>query len=456
MADLIRRKEVSSEELVRAHLGWITTVNPGINAVVNVCAERALAEARERDEELKRNRPRGALHGVPMTVKDSLETAGIVTTSGTLGRVNHLPQQDASTVALMRKAGAVVIGKTNVPELCLAFESDNLVFGRTNNPFDRTKTSGGSSGGEAAIIAAGGSPIGLGSDAGGSVRLPAHFCGIATIKPTSGRLPKTGHYLPPGGLADRLWQVGPMARFVEDLALALPILAQPDGMDASLVPMPVGDPAAVRLPSLRIAFFTDNTVAPPTPGTIDTVTRAARACAEAGAVVEESLPDGAAIASAMWCELLGADGGDGLRALLQSIGSARVHPLTTQFLDICSRGRMTTGQLLDFVGRWDALRTRMLAFLEKYDAIICPVAATPAIEHGTSYERLDIFTYTMIFNFTGWPAAVVRCGTSPEGLPIGVQVVARPWQEHVALALAAHLEQAFGGWRPPKSSSQSC
>src|SRR4051812_30920302 len=186
MAQLIRHKEVSSEELVKAHLQRIETVNPSINAVVHLCAGRALKEARERDADVKRGEVKGPLHGVPMTVKDSIATEGVVTTSGTLGRANHVPDRDASTVALMRGAGAVVLGKTNVPELCLAFESDNLIHGRTNNPYDVTKTSGGSSGGEAAIIAACGSPIGLGSDAGGSVRLPAHFCGIAGIKPTSG------------------------------------------------------------------------------------------------------------------------------------------------------------------------------------------------------------------------------------------------------------------------------
>lgn len=450
MAELIRQKEISSEELVRAHLERIETVNPKINAVVHLIAGRALAEAKERDAEISRGLQGRPLQGVPMTVKDSLETAGVVTTSGTLGRANHIPDRDASTVALLRNAGAVLLGKTNVPELCLAFESDNLLHGRTNNPYDPTKTSGGSSGGEAAIIAAGGSPMGLGSDAGGSVRLPAHFCGIATIKPTSGRLPKTGHYLPPGGIADRLWQVGPMARLVDDLKLLLPLLAQPDGIDASVVPMPLRSPDLVALSSLRVAFYTDNGVSPATKETAETVRRAASAVADAGAVVEEARPDGVDVSSRMWCDIIAPDGGAGLLALLADIGTTQFHPLLEQFMDIVSERARTTTELLELAGEWDAVRTRMLGFLSKYDAIVCPVAASPAIPHGLSYEQLDIFTYTIAFNFSGWPAATVRCGTSPEGLPIGVQIVAHPWREDVALALARHLERSFGGWIPPR------
>jgi amidase len=440
MAELIVKKEISSEELVRTHLKRIEEINPQINAVVNIRADGALDEARSRDADLAHGKIRGALHGVPITVKDSIETAGIVTTSGTEGRKNHIPNCDASTVALMREAGAIVIAKTNVPELCLAFESDNLIFGRTNNPYDASRTSGGSSGGEAAIIAANGSPLGLGSDAGGSVRLPAHFCGIATVKPTSGRLPKTGHYLPPGGIADRLWQIGPMARHVEDLMRVMPILAKQDGIDASVVPVPLKNPAEVQLRDLRIAFYVNNGIAPPTKETAETVIRAARAFEDAGASVIEDKPDGVDVPPAFWCDLLAPDGGGGLRVLLDEIGSAQFHPLVHQFLDIVGPRALSTGQLMNLLAEWDALRTRMTRFLANYDAIVCPVAASPAIAHGTSYQNLEIFTYTMAYNFAGWPAAVVPFGTSSERLPIGVQIVSHPWREDVALALALHLE----------------
>ena len=265
LAQLIRSKEISSEELVRAHLDRIQEINPKLNAVLKLRAEEAIREARGADAAVAAGQTNGRpFLGVPMTVKDSFAVKGTVTTSGTLGRVSHFPDKDAASVAFMRAAGAIVLGKTNVPELCLAFESDNLIYGRTNNPYDVSRTSGGSSGGEAAIVAACGSPFGLGSDAGGSVRLPAHFCGIAALKPTSGRLPKTGHFMPPGGTLDRLWQVGPMARFVEDLALALPVLAQPDYEDASFVPMAIRPPETVDLAKLHIASYTDNGIVPPT------------------------------------------------------------------------------------------------------------------------------------------------------------------------------------------------
>jgi amidase len=439
MADLILKKEVSSEELIKAHLQRIEEVNPTINAVVHPCADQGIAEAKKLDAELAKGTIRGPFHGVPMTIKDSIETEGIPTTSGTIGRKNHIPQRDASTVALMRKAGAIVLGKTNVPELCLAFESDNLIFGRTNNPHDVTKTSGGSSGGEAAIIAANGSPIGLGSDAGGSVRLPAHFCGIAAIKPTSGRLPKTGHYLPPGGVADRLWQIGPMARDIEDLVRAMPVLAQEDGIDASVIPMPLGNPRDVVLKNLRIAFYTDNGIRAATAETAETVRRAAKALSEAGAIVEEAKPDGIDTPPTFWCDLLAPDGGAGLRHLLHSIGSDETHPLVNQLLDIAAKRELSAGQLTNLMAEWDFIRTRMLGFFQNYDAIVCPVAASPAIPHGTSYDYLDIFTYTMAYNFSGWPAVSMRFGKSAEGLPIGVQVISRPWREDIALALALDL-----------------
>lgn len=440
LAELIRKREVSSEEVVRAHVERIEDVNPRLNAVVLLRAEQALAEARACDESLARGQLHGPLHGVPMTVKDSLEMRDTVSTSGTVGRRSYRPPADAATVALMREAGAVVLGKTNVPELCLAFESDNLLFGRTNNPYDAHRTAGGSSGGESAIIAAGGSPIGLGSDAGGSVRVPAHFCGIASIKPTSGRLPKTGHFMPPGGPIDSLWQVGPMARAVEDLILSLPILAKPDWRDASVVPMPVGDPKAVRLDGLRIALYTDNGVLSPYDRTADVVVAAASSLMRAGAHVTEARPAGMEPTVEMWFDLLGMDGGLGIRHLLAGIGTTEVHPIFEAFMERLALRRFDVSDLLGLHGRWDQMRRDVLGFIRDFDLIVCPAAAGPAVPHGSTLERIAEFSYTMTYNLAGLPAAVVRFGTSVDGLPIGIQLVARPWCEHVALAAAAHLE----------------
>ena len=219
-AALIRQKKISSSELVEAHLQQIALVNPALNAATEVLHERARAAALAAD----RNPPRGIFHGVPFSVKDSIEIAGTKCTAGTLGRQHAAPSTKDAVLALrLRSAGAIPIAKTNLPDLLFAFESDNLIFGRTNNPYDHARTSGGSSGGEAALIAACGSPMGIGSDAAGSVRLPAAFCGIAGIKPTSCRLNRTGHVPPAGGWIEMLWQIGPMARSVKDLAAMMSV-----------------------------------------------------------------------------------------------------------------------------------------------------------------------------------------------------------------------------------------
>src|ERR1700704_732163 len=227
LADAIRSKNLSSRMIVEAHLERIAKVNPKLNAVVQLTAEAARKEADEADAALARGEIKGPLHGVPITIKDTLETAGVICTGGTKGRANFVPKADATAVARLRAAGGIILGKTNVPELAGAAETDNLVYGRTNNPYDLARTPGGSSGGEAAIIAAGGSPLGLGTDAGGSIRVPAHFSGLAGLKPTHGRVPRTGAFPPPAGLIADFWQVGPLARRVEDLIATLPILAGP-------------------------------------------------------------------------------------------------------------------------------------------------------------------------------------------------------------------------------------
>ncbi|MGB9629489.1 MAG: amidase, partial [Thermodesulfobacteriota bacterium] len=250
LANAIRHREVSSEEVVKTYLERIEEVNPTLNAVVQITADMALAQARAADKRLHRGEIFGPLHGVPMTIKDSIETAGVICTGGTKGRENFIPKQDAPVVARLRSAGAILLGKTNLPELSLAYETDNLIYGRTNNPYDLSRTPGGSSGGEAAIIAVGGSPFGLGADMAGSIRIPAHFCGIAGIKPTTNLVPRTGHFPPLGGILSSLWQIGPMARFVEDLILVLPIIAGVDWCDPGIVPMPWSDPQMVNLKNL--------------------------------------------------------------------------------------------------------------------------------------------------------------------------------------------------------------
>ncbi len=433
---MLRARSISPVELVRAHLDRIAEVNPRINAAIEVFAEQALAAAAESEARIAAGEAR-VLEGVPFSVKDSIEIAGAVCTAGTMGRRHAAAAvRDATLVRRLRGAGAIPIARTNLPDLLFSFESDNLLFGRTNHPSNADYTPGGSSGGEAALIAAYGSPLGLGSDAAGSVRLPAAFCGIAGIKPTSGRLPRTGHVPPAGGWIEALWQIGPLARKVEDLIAVMPILAGADGVDYTSPDMPMGDPRHVDLPALRIAVFA---------GDCDQeVAEVVRAAARQWDRVEESTPVCLEDAWELEMKLLGADGGDGLRAYLAEIGSATVHPLLTSWLDKLEAYRTDVAGLARYWGEWDAYRAAMAEFARRFDALLCPAYSHAGLRHGESVrdENFRGFRHTMAFNVAGWPAAVVRGGTSREGLPIAVQVAAPQWREDIVLAVAARLEAA--------------
>ncbi len=446
-AELVRTGGISSVELVRAHLEQIAEVNPRLNAVIEVLSDRALEEAREADRRRAAGEALGPLGGVPFSIKDSIEVAGTVCSAGTLGFRQNAPSPcDATLVARLRSAGAIPLARTNLPDLLFAFESDNLIFGRTNNPYSVERTSGGSSGGEAALIAACGSPFGLGSDAAGSVRLPAHFCGVAAIKPTSGRLPRTGHVPPASGWIEAIWQIGPIARRVEDLCALMPLLAKPDGLDRTVPPVPLADPRHLNVGGLRLAFFADNGVMRPDPVTEAVVRRAGR---ELGA--EEIRPPLVERSYDLEMRFLGPDGGDGLRDFAKAIGSFEAHPLFEGWLRKLESCRTTVPGFAQLWAELDEFRNAMFGFLKDYDAVLSPVAAFPAVPHGTSTEDSVFpgFSYTMTHNMTGWPAAVVRCGATPDGLPVGVQIAAPPWREDIALAVALHLEETLGGWQPP-------
>ncbi|HEX3684647.1 MAG TPA: amidase [Bryobacteraceae bacterium] len=454
MARLIRERQISSLELITAHLEHIGKINPRLNAVVDLLAESALRDAQVADAQLvekksARCQPCGPLHGVPISIKDSIDVRGTRCTAGTLGRKHAAPAgRDATLVHRLRAAGAIPIAKTNLPDLLFAFESDNLVYGRTNNPYDLARTPGGSSGGESALIAACGSPLGLGSDAAGSVRLPAAFCGIAGIKPTSGRLPRTGHVPPPGGWIEALWQIGPMARHTEDLILALHLLAAEDGEDFTSPPVPLLTPLDPS--ALRVAFFTHNGFAPCLPPIKDAVTRCAEFLARTGMHVEERRPPCLDQAFELELGLLGADGVDGIDAYLRDAGSTQLHPLLTAWLDRMRPLRATASELAARWTQWDYYRTEMARFFEQYDALLCPVYTQPALEHGASVQpgNFEGFSYTMAWNVAGAPAATIRCSESA-GLPINVQVIAKPWRDLTALAVCQLIETEFGGWRAP-------
>ena len=452
MAQAVLDKEVSAEELVEAHLGRIEEVNPALNAVVQLAAERARAEAVEADAALARGESKGALHGVPFTLKDSIDTEGIITTGGTLGRKDFVPDADATVTARLRAAGGILLGKTNTPELTYAGETDNLVYGRTNNPFDLSRAPGGSSGGAGAIVCCGGAAFDIGSDTGGSVRGPAHYCGITGIKPNSGRVPRTGHIVPHSfGAVDSLTQNGPMARYVEDLALILSIISGPDWDDPHIVPMPLGNPADVDISGLRVAFYTDNGLRIPTDEIVAAVRAAADALADAGCSVEEDLPRAIPDNPDINNQLSQGDGQAGARRLLAKYGTTETHEWMTRLLEKASENMVSVGEYTAVLEKIDSYRSAMLGFMQNYDVIVCPVSAFAALPHGESMtdENRAGINYTATYNITGWPSTVVRGGTSPDGLPIGVQVVARPWREDVSLAVAQYLEGALGGWQQP-------
>ena len=453
MAQAIQDKHVSAVELVETHLARIDEVNPALNAVVQLAAERARAEAVEADAALARGESLGTLHGVPFTLKDSIDTEDVITTGGTLGRKDYVPDADATVTARLRAAGAILLGKTNTPELTFAGETDNLVYGRTNNPFDLSRAPGGSSGGAGAIVCCGGAAFDIGSDTGGSVRGPAHYCGITGIKPNSGRVPRTGHIVPHGlGALDSLTQNGPMARYVEDLALIMPIISGPDWSDPFIMPVPLGDPADVDINGLRVCFYTDNGVRTPTAEIMATVRGAAAALDDVCASVEEDLPRAIPENPGISDMLRQGDGQAGAHRMLAKYGTTETHEWMTRQLQKSSESILPVGEYTAVLEQVDAYRSAMLGFMQNYDVIICPVSSFAALPHGESMmdKNRAGMNYTATYNITGWPSTVVRGGTSPDGLPIGVQVVARPWREDVSLAVAQYLEGALGGWqRPP-------
>ena len=452
IAESIREKRVSAVEVVEAHLARVEQVNGQLNAVVATCAERALDEAKAADTAIARGDELGALHGVPMTLKDSLDTEGVVTTGGTMGRKDYVPERDSTVAARLRAAGAILLGKTNTPELTLAGETVNSVYGRTNNPYLLDRTPGGSSGGAAAIVAAGGAAFDIGSDTGGSIRMPAHLCGIAGVKPNSGRVPRTGHIISYGmGATDAYTQNGPMARYVEDLALILPIICGPDWEDPAIVPMPLGDPADVDLGALRIAYYTDvDGYKEPSQETRDATLAAAMALSDVAASVDEDVPPPLSRAPDISARVGDGDGRAGTRRLLAAAGTADADVSPNLAKRIADASAVSAAKYGEALEELDAFRSEMLGFMRGYDAIVAPVTALPATPHGETFEEhYKNGFYTGPYNLTGWPGAVVRCGTSSEGLPIGAQIIARAWREDVSLAIASFLESALGGWRKP-------
>ena len=451
--ELLRSGEISGIELAEAHIRQIERLNPQLNVFADFDADRVRAQARRLDEQPT---PRGPLHGLPATVKSCIATAGYKCEIGSLLHEGDVPREDAVVVARLRAAGALILGTTNCPEFLMAYETANLLHGRTRNPWDLDRTPGGSSGGESAAIAAGLSACGLGSDSGGSVRVPAHFTGICSLKPTPGRIPGRGHLPPCVGPFSTLGAIGPMARTMADVALIFRTLSGQDPHDPVSPPIALREPYLDELRTNTIGFFEDDGLVPVTPETRAAVQAAAAALRDAGFRVEPFRPYTLEPLRKLWWKFFVQCGAMFYEPDIRG-RRGQLSPIFSEFLGFAEAvPPLTAVELLDAWAELDLLRSKTLEEMSAYPVLLCPVASIPAFRHGErawiiegqAVDYLDAVRHTQWFNALATPAAVVPVGSSPEGLPIGVQIVARPFQDETALGIAAVVEAAFG-YHPP-------
>lgn len=494
----IREGQYCAVEVVEAHICRIETVNDDLNAVVIPLFDQARQQAQAADASQRRGEPLGPLHGVPVTIKEQYRVAGTQTTLGATNKIGNIYHDEGPLVTKLREAGAIILGKTNIIQTLAGLECDNRVYGRSQNPFNHDRSPGGSSGGEAAIIAAGGSPLGLAGDYGGSIRVPAHFCGVQGFKPTSGRL-SNGDFPPDllsGGQETVIPQPGPIARTVADLQLAMEIFAETSlGTTPDMVPpVPWPDPEKVLVAGLRIGYYTDNGYFPASPALRRAVKEAAETLQGLGASVAPFTPPDPAEAVRIFLGSASANGGGDYKRLLGNekpipqVGGLfqgfSIPPLLQMLLPKIMRARSQghLAYLIECMGRvsaeayWElveartAYRAQFAQSLEEggFDAILCPPYALPAVTHGSTEHLFPAMTYGLVYNVLGAPAGVVAATSvqpgeesdrvvsrdmanitaqqveqGSAGLPVGVQVVARHWREDIALAVMAALEAHF-------------
>jgi fatty acid amide hydrolase len=487
---------LSSREVIEAHIACVEAVNPSLNALVVSRFDEARVEADAADAARHRGDELGLLHGVPVTIKEAFDVADTPTTLGLSKRASHRAVSDAVAVARLRRAGAIVLGKTNVPQLVMLNETDNPLYGRTNNPHNLERATGGSSGGCAALVAAGGAALSLGSDIGGSVRFPAHACGVQGLKPTANRLSMLGHAPIFGGQEAVPAQPGPVARSVADLELALRVLAAPgqETFDAGIATVELGNMTDIKVERLRVAMFDDNKILRPAPAIRRAVHEAAEALRARGVAVEEWTPPDLSEAWDIYQGLLFADGMRWARRVLRGskvdwrvrriveslrlpralfrVGAWELSLLKQKHLSDSTRrlGRRTVAEYWRLIERRADYRARFIQSLDarRFDAILCPPDALPALTHGGSFYLTDALSYGALYNLLGMPAGVVRVTCVREGeesdrpqssdiveraarrveansagLPVGVQVAARHWREDIALALMSVIEENF-------------
>ena len=449
MLELVRNREISPVELVDAHLRQIAARNPALHAFTMIFAEQAMAEARAAEAALARGQPAGLLGGIPLTVKDSFDVAGFPTHSGSRLRAGHRAAEDAAAVARLRAAGAILLGKTNTPELLASYETDNLLTGRANNPWDLERTPGGSSGGEAAAIAAFCSPGGLATDGGGSIRVPAHFCGIAGLKPTPGCISTRGHYPTLGYPSGLLGVAGPMARSAADLRPLFATLAAYDPEDPMSVPVPLL-PYSGR--PMRLAVWPQFDGVPVDPEIAAAIDRAASLAETLGWIVEPFEPQGLDRAPNLWAQLF----------LWPSVATRKLiegredqcHWTLLESLQ-AAPPPPTAEQLLTTLAARDRMRAAFVRQMHPFDAVLMPVSAIPAFRHRErrwplAGQELGLFQAMMpavVANVLGLPAVTLPITVSSAGLPLNVQLMGAPFAEKTLLDAAVLLEEARGPWK---------
>ena len=452
--ELLRSGAVSIVELAETHIRQIERLEPQLNVFADFDAERVRTQASALQNSKS---PRGLLHGLPVTVKSSIATAGYRCEIGSLIHKGDTPREDAIVVARLRAAGALILGTTNCPEFLMAYETANLLHGRTSNPWDLERSPGGSSGGESAAIAAGMSAGGLGSDSGGSVRVPAHFTGICSLKPTPGRIPGRGHLPPCVGPFATLGAIGPMARTMEDVSLLFRALSGQDAGDPASPPMALRMPSLDELRSNTIGYFEDDGITPVTPETRAAVQHAAQVLRDAGFRVEPFRPRTLEQLRKLWWIFFVQCGAMFYEPTIRG-KRAQLSPIFREFLSFAEEaGPLSATELLDAWAQMDLLRAKTLEEMRAYPVLLCPVASVPAFRHGertwsidgNNVAYLDAMRYTQWFNVLAAPGAVVPVAKSPEGLPIGVQIVARPFEDEIALGIASIADAAFGYQPPP-------
>lgn len=450
LIEAIKTRKLSAVEVMKVHLDRIEKLNPILNGLVQQYSrEECLKNASYADQELSKGHSLGRLHGLPVTLKDLHLVKGLISSAGCTGLKDNVAQEDSTIVSRLKAEGAIVVGLTNVSEFYSSYETDNSVYGRTNNPYDLNKTSGGSSGGCSSLVASGCIPLSIAGDGGGSIRWPAQCTGIAAHKPTIGLIPHTGSVLGNAyGLMSQFFTSGPMARYVEDLALVLPIISGPDGCDPHCPPVHLKDPKEVDVHTLKVAYFLDDGVSHLSHEIAETLKRVIsdlKQCVKRVDWIEpKCLKDSYRL---LWEGFfLGGDRGEGMRNLLAMMKVDTPSSLLQRFLLETKKSCLSVTEYRNLFMEIDQYRIQMLESLKNYDILLSPVAAKVAQAHGT-VESKDL-TPCMVHSLTGWPVTVVRCGTSSNGMPISIQIAAKPWNDHLCIAFGKKLEEMFGGWQP--------